>query len=160
MKDLVKESTMIREQLKKELVEALKTKNEKKVATIRLINAAIKDKDIEARPKGNLDGIDDNAILTLLQSMIKQRNESISLYKQGNRNDLVDKETAEIGIIQAFLPKQMSTEEIKIVIENLITQTGASGIKDMGKVMAALKAQYAGQLDFAAASVLIKEKLG
>lgn len=151
---------MIREELKKALVDALKAKDEKKVSTIRLINAAVKDKDIEARPKGNLNGIDDTAILSLLQSMIKQRNESIALYKQGNRIDLVEKETAEINIIQSFLPQQMGIEEVKKAIETIITQTGASSIKDMGKVMGALKAQYAGKLDFGAASALIKEKLG
>ncbi len=150
---------MIRDELKKALVDALKTKNEVKVSTVRLINAAIKDKDIEARPKGNLNGIDDTAILSLLQSMVKQRNESIAMYKQGNRDDLVAKEQAEIDVIQAFLPKQMSAEEVSAAIENIIAQTGASSIKDMGKVMAALKAQYAGQLDFGSASALIKEKL-
>lgn len=151
---------MIRDDLKKALVEALKSKDEVKVATIRLINAAIKDKDIEARPKGNLDGIDDGAILNLLQSMIKQRNESINMYKQGGRDDLAQKEQAEIDVIQLFLPQQMTTDEVKAVIDEIINQTGASSIKDMGKVMGVLKAKYAGQLDFGSASALIKEKLG
>lgn len=150
---------MIRDDLKKALVEALKTKDEVKVSTVRLINAAIKDKDIEARPKGNLNGIDDGAILNLLQGMIKQRNESIAMYKQGNRDDLVAKEQAEIDVIQSFLPKQMSKEEVAQVIDSLIQSTGATSIKDMGKVMAELKAKYAGQLDFASASGIIKEKL-
>ena len=104
---------MIRDDLKKALVEALKAKDETKVATIRLINAAIKDKDIEARPKGNLDGIDDTAILNLLMSMVKQRNESISMYQKGGRDDLAQKEQAEIDVISLFLPKQMSNEEVK-----------------------------------------------
>ena len=147
---------MIREDLKKALVDALKTKNEKKTATIRLINAAIKDKDIEARPKGITDGIDDTAILSLLQSMVKQRKESIEMYKQGGREDLVASEQAEIDIISAFLPQQMSTEETKTAIESVIQELGASSIKDMGKVMGALKAKYAGQMDFSIASGLIK----
>ena len=147
---------MIREELKKALVDALKTKNDKKTATIRLINAAIKDKDIEARPKGILNGIDDTAILSLLQSMVKQRKESIEMYKQGGREDLVASEQAEIDIISAFLPQQMSEEETKAVIEVLIKEIGASSIKDMGKVMGALKAKYAGQMDFSIASGLIK----
>ncbi len=147
---------MIREELKKALVDALKTKNEKKTATIRLINAAIKDKDIEARPKGITDGIDDTAILSLLQSMVKQRKESIEMYKQGGREDLVASEQAEIDIISAFLPQQMSEEETKQAIEAVIQEIGASSIKDMGKVMGALKAKYAGQMDFSIASGLIK----
>lgn len=147
---------MIREELKKALVDALKTKNEKKTATIRLINAAIKDKDIEARPKGITDGIDDTAILSLLQSMVKQRKESIEMYKQGGREDLVASEQAEIDIISAFLPQQMSEEETKKAIETVIQEIGATSIKDMGKVMGALKAKYAGQMDFSIASGLIK----
>lgn len=151
---------MLREEIKKELVAAMKEKNESKTATLRLINAAIKDKDIEARPKGNTNGIDDNAILSLLQSMIKQRKESIEMYKQGNRVDLAEKEQAEIDVIATFLPKQLSESEMKEKIQAVINSTGATSIKDMGKVMGALKAQYAGQMDFAAASNLIKQLLG
>lgn len=150
---------MIREQLKKALIDALKNKEEKKTATIRLINAAIKDKDIEARPKGIMDGIDDNAILSLLQGMVKQRKESIEMYKQGNRSDLVEAEQAEIDIINQFLPQQMSEEETKTAISTVIQSVGATSIKDMGKVMAALKAQYAGKMDFALASQQIKALL-
>ncbi len=151
---------MTRQNLKTQLVAALKAKDTVKINTIRLINAAIKDKDIEARPKGNLDGIDNTAILSLLQSMIKQRNESIVMYKKGGRDDLATAEQAEIDVIQQFLPAQMSKEAVAAAIDAIIAQTNASSIKDMGKVMAALKAEYAGQLDFAAASSVIKEKLG
>lgn len=151
---------MIRETLKKELIEALKEKNETKTATIRLINAAIKDKDIEARPKGNTDGIDETAILSLLQSMIKQRKESIEMYKKGNREDLVQKEQAEIDIIQSFLPKQMSEDDMKKAIQEIITEVSASSVKDMGKVMGALKQKYAGKMDFSQASQVIKTLLG
>lgn len=150
---------MIRDELKKALIEALKAKDETKVATIRLINAAIKDKDIEARPKGNLDGIDDTAVLNLLMSMVKQRNESISMYQKGGRDDLAQKEKAEIDIIQQFLPQQMSENEIVAAIDEIIASVGASSIKDMGKVMGALKGKYAGKMDFTIASSLIKGKL-
>ncbi len=150
---------MIREQLKKALIEALKNKDEKKTATIRLINAAIKDKDIEARPKGITDGIDDTAVMSLLQSMVKQRKESIEMYKQGNREDLVASEQAEIDIINQFLPQQMNEEETKQAIATVIQETGATSIKDMGKVMGGLKAKYAGKMDFSTASQLIKTLL-
>ncbi len=150
---------MIREQLKQALIDALKSKDEKKTATIRLINAAIKDKDIEARPKGITDGIDDNAVLSLLQGMIKQRRESIEMYKKGNREDLVVSEQAEIDIISQFLPVQMSEEETKVAIDTIIAKVGATSIKDMGKVMGAVKAEYAGEMDFAVASQLIKAAL-
>ena len=151
---------MIREQIKAKLIEAMKAKDEKATGTLRLINAAIKDKDIDARAKGNMDGIDDAGVLSLLQSMIKQRRESIDMYAKGGRADLVAGEQAEIDVIQSFLPKQMSDEEIKAAIQTIIAETGASSIKDMGKVMGALKAKYAGQLDMGKASGLIKTVLG
>ena len=150
---------MIREQLKKALIEALKNKDEKKTATIRLINAAIKDKDIEARPKGITDGIDDTAVMSLLQSMVKQRKESIEMYKQGHGEDVIASEQAEIDIINQFLPQQMSEEETKQAITAVIQETGATSIKDMGKVMGGLKAKYAGKMDFSTASQLIKALL-
>ena len=151
---------MIREQIKSKLVEAMKSKDEKTTATLRLMNAAIKDKDIDARSKGNMDGIDDAGVLSLLQTMIKQRRESIAMYEKGGRADLVAAEQGEIDIIQSFLPKQMSDEEIKAAIQTIIAQTGAASIKDMGKVMGALKAKYAGQMDMGKASGLIKAALG
>ena len=151
---------MIREQIKAQLIEAMKAKNETKTGTLRLMNAAIKDKDIAARPSGNADGIDDAAILSLFQSMIKQRRESIELYQKGNRPELADAEQAEIDIIQSFLPKQMSADEATLAIKAAIAATGASSVKDMGKVMAELKAKYAGQMDFGAASAAIKGLLG
>lgn len=150
---------MIRDELKKQLIDAMKAKDEKKTATIRLINAAIKQKDIEARPSGKTDGIDDAAVLSLMQSMIKQRKESIDMYTKGGRNDLAAAEQSEIDIIQSFLPKQMSEEEIRSAIAFVIAETGAASIKDMGKVMGALRAKYAGQMDFGLASGLIKNAL-
>ena len=151
---------MIREQIKSKLVEAMKAKDEKTTGTLRLINAAIKDKDIDARSKGNMDGIDDAGVLSLLQTMIKQRRESIDMYTKGGRSDLVASEQAEIDVIQSFLPKQMSDDEVKAAIQAIVAETGASSIKDMGKVMGALKAKYAGQLDMGKASGLIKTILG
>ena len=151
---------MIREQIKSKLIVAMKSKDEKTTATLRLMNAAIKDKDIDARSKGNMDGIDDAGVLSLLQTMIKQRRESIAMYEKGGRADLVAAEQGEIDIIQSFLPKQMSDEEIKAAIQAIIAQTGASSIKDMGKVMGAMKAKYAGQMDMGKASGLIKAALG
>lgn len=150
---------MIRENLKKQLIDALKAKDENKVKTLRLITAAIKDKDIAARPSGNADGIDDTAILSLLQSMIKQRRESIDLYTKGGRAELAAAEQSEIDIIQAFLPQQMDADAIEAAIKEAITSIGAESIKDMGKVMGVLKGRYAGQMDFGAASQKIKELL-
>lgn len=151
---------MLREEIKTALVASMKEHNEAKTSTLRLINAAIKDKDIDARLKGNMDGIDDAGILSVLQSMIKQRKDSIQMYTQGNRQDLIDKEQAEIDIINSFLPKQLSAEEVKQVVQKAITQVGASSVKDMGKVMGVLKQEYAGKMDFSVASQTIKELLG
>lgn len=150
---------MIRDEIKKELVEAMKAQNKEKVATLRLINSAIKDKDIADRSKGNYDGIDDAGILALLQTMIKQRKESIAMYQQGGRDDLVAHEQGEIDVIQAFLPKQIGEEEMTTIIRQIMTETGALSIKDMGKVMGALRAKYAGQMDFGVASTIIKKEL-
>ena len=140
-------------------MEAMKSKDEKTTATLRLMNAAIKDKDIDARSKGNMDGIDDAGVLSLLQTMIKQRRESIEMYKQGGRDDLVAHEQGEIDVIQSFLPKQMSADEMQAAIKEVIAQTGAAGMKDMGKVMGALRGKYAGQMDFGTASGIIKQLL-
>ena len=150
---------MIREQIKAKLIESMKAKDEQATGTLRLINAAIKYKDIEARPKGNPTGIDDSAVMSLLQSMIKQRKESIEMYRQGHRDDLAAKEQAEVDIIQSFLPQQMTEEEMKVAIRDVITQTGATSVKDMGKVMGTVKAKYAGRMDMGRASGLIKAAL-
>ena len=150
---------MIREEIKKQLVDAMKNQEKDKVATLRLINSNIKDRDIADRSKGNYDGIDEAGILSLLQTMIKQRRESIEMYKQGGRDDLVAHEQGEIDVIQSFLPKQMSADEMQSAIKEVIAQTGANGMKDMGKVMGALRGKYAGQMDFGAASNVIKQLL-
>ena len=150
---------MIREEIKKQLIEAMKAGEKEKVDTLRLINSTIKDKDIADRTKGNMNGISDEAILSVLQGMIKQRKESIALYTQGNRAELAAAEQKEVDIIQSFLPKQMDAEEMKTAIKTVIAETGATGMKDMGKVMGALREKYAGKMDFGAASAEIKALL-
>ncbi len=150
---------MIREKISQVLKESMKAKDEAKTTTLRMVNAAIKQKDIDvARARGD-QHIGDEEVLNLMQSLIKSRRESIELYKQGGRQDLVDKEAAEIAIIEQFLPKQMSGDETKAVIRELVASLGASSVKDMGKVMAALKSKYAGQLDMTKASAAVKEAL-
>ena len=151
---------MLREKIKAELVAAMKAKDEAKISTLRMIGAALKDKDIAARPSGKMDGISDDEILSMFQSMIKQRKESVELYEKGGRADLADKEKKEIELISSFLPAQMDDKAIKAAIQEVITATGAASIKDMGKVMGALRAKYAGQMDFGKASGLIKSLLG
>ncbi|PJB69659.1 MAG: glutamyl-tRNA amidotransferase [Alphaproteobacteria bacterium CG_4_9_14_3_um_filter_47_13] len=141
------------------LKESLKTKAVVATATIRLILAALKDRDIEARGHGHPEGINESDILSLLQSMVKQRQESFKTYNDANRKDLADREAEEIIIIKGFLPQQMDESEIKKTVDDLITELGVSDIKEMGKVMAALKTRYAGKLDMARASALVKEQL-
>ena len=148
-----------RENINAAMKEALKNKDMERLATVRLIISAMKDKDIASRTDGRNDGIDESAILSMLQSMIKQRQESSKIFRENNRPELADKEDGEIAVIQSFLPKQLSDDEVAKVIEGIIAQTGAAGIKDMGKVMAELKANYAGQLDMGKAGGVIKQKL-
>jgi len=149
----------LRQQFTDALKQAMLAKDDRGVATLRLVMAKLKDLDIAARPKGVTDGIKDDEIASMLQGMIKQRRESITLYQKGNRADLVTQETEEIAIIERFLPKQMGEEEIKAAIAKAVAATGASTIKDMGKVMAELKKAYAGQMDFAQVSALVKSQL-
>ncbi|MDE2337449.1 MAG: GatB/YqeY domain-containing protein [Alphaproteobacteria bacterium] len=150
---------MLREKFTADLKTAMLAKDEAAVGAIRLIIAAMKQKDIDSRTAESREGISDAQILALLQSMIKQRNESIEMYKKGNRQDLADKEQAEIKIIERYLPQQMSDDEMKAAVAAAIAAAGASGIKDMGKVMGELKAKYTGQMDFAKAGAVVKEKL-
>lgn len=148
-----------REKINAAMKDALKNKEMERVAAIRLIVAAMKDKDVASRTDGRNDGIDESALLSLLQSMIKQRSESAKIFRENNRPELAEKEEAEIAVIEGFLPKQLSDDETAKVIEGIIATTGASSIKDMGKVMAELKANYAGQLDMGKAGGVIKQKL-
>lgn len=150
---------MIRDKISQVLKEAMKAKDEVKTTTLRMVNAAIKQKDIDvARPRGD-QHIGPDEVLNLLQSLIKSRRKSIALYSQGGRQDLVDKEGAEIAIIEHLLPKQMSEEETRAAIGEIVASLGANSVKDMGKVMAALKSKYAGQLDMSKASAAVKDVL-
>ena len=150
---------MMREKILAALKDAMKSRNEPAVSTIRMVNAAIKQKDIDvARPRGD-ERIADEEVLSLLQALIKSRREAIEMFRQGNRNDLIEKETAEIALIEQFLPQQLGAEETQAAIGAAIAKTGAASVKDMGKVMAALKSDYAGQLDMSRASALVKQRL-
>lgn len=149
-----------RAEINESLKNAMKAKDEMLVSTLRLINAKIKDADIEARPKGIIDGIDDSAILSLLQGMVKQRAESAKIYREGNRPELAEKEEAEIKIIETYLPAQLSAEEVAKIVGDIITKVGATSLKDMGKIMAELKANYAGQIDMSKVGDIVKAKLG
>ena len=149
----------IRETVKNNLKKAMIEKNIDLINTLRLVTAAIKDKDILAKGKGNTDGINDEEIILLLQTMIKQRKSSIELYLQGKRVDLAKREENEIKIISNFLPKQLSNEEINIIIDNIIKSSGASSMKDMGKVINLIRDQYNGKIDFGIVSKFIKSKL-
>ena len=148
----------MRDKINADLKVAMKAGDKDRVGTLRLINAAIKSADIDARPSGN-DKIDDAGILSVLAKMIKQRRDSIEQFVAGGRQELADKEAAEIKVIEAYLPKQMSADEAKAAIAAVIKEVGAAGQKDMGKVMAALKAKFAGQMDFGKASAAVKELL-
>ena len=150
---------MIRQTLNESLKTALKAKEGPAVSTIRLIVAAIKDRDIAARDKGVTDGISDDEILNLLQTMVKQRRESITFYEQGGRLDLVESEQAEIEVLQRFLPRQLDDAETQGAIQAVIADIGASGLKDMGRTMAALRERYPGRMNFAKASGLVKQAL-
>ena len=149
---------MLRDDINKALTAAMKSKNERAVSTLRMVNAALKNADIEARGQGK-PPLTDAEVLPLLQKMIKQRQESVLLYEKGNRADLVKQEQEEIAIITGYLPKQMSDADMAAAIDAAIKDTGASSMKDMGKVIGALKGKYAGQMDMAKASAVVKGKL-
>lgn len=151
--------TSLRERFTSELKEAMKAGEKGKVGAIRLIQAALKDKDIEARGAGKGEASADE-ILALLQKMIKQRQESIAIYDANGRPELAAGERAEVDVISAYLPKQMDEDEVKAAIAAAVTESGAASVKDMGKVIAILRANYAGQMDFAKASGLVKAALG
>ena len=149
----------LREDIASAMKEAMKAKDQAALATLRLISAALKDRDIAARGNGNQDGISDDEILSMLQTMIKQRHESAKMYRDGNRPELAESEEAEIVIITGFLPAQLGAAEVDAAIAAAIESSGAASIKDMGQVMAHLKANHAGQMDFSAASQAVKSAL-
>jgi hypothetical protein len=150
---------MIRDDIKAALVSSMKGGDKARTAAIRLIQSSIKNRDIELRT-GTASTDDDALVTEVLQKMIKQRRESIALYEQGGRRELADAEKAEVAVIESFLPAQMSEEEAKAAIDAIVEETGASSVKDMGRVMALLKERHAGQLDMSKASGLVKARLG
>lgn len=149
----------MRDRIAQAMKQALKDKDQVALATIRLISAALKDRDIAARGQDRHEGISDDEILSMLQTMIKQRQESARMYEDGGRPDLMETERAEIAIIQQFLPEPLSEAEIEAAIKAAVVSTQAASVKDMGKVMAHLKAEHAGQMDFSAVSQLVKSRL-
>ncbi len=152
---------MLRDEITQALKTAMKGKDKIGTSTLRLIMAAIKDREIAARGKGGGDGegISDQEIQTVMQTMVRQRHDSIKLYEQGGRDDLADQEKREIAIIQGFLPQPLSDEKMAEAVAAVSAETGASSLKDMGRTMALLRERHAGQMDFGAASALLKERL-
>ena len=149
---------MIRETLSNAQKDAMKAKDTARLSTVRLILAAIKDKDIANRGLGKEQASEDE-ILQLLAKMIKQREESVKIYIEGGRPELADKEREEIAVIQGFMPEQLSEEKVREICVAIVAELGAQGLKDMGKCVAALRERYAGQMDFAKASAILKELL-
>ena len=150
---------MLRDRLSEELKQALKAKEKIAVSTLRLILAALKDRDLDARSKGNCDGVAEEEILELLQKMIRQRRDSIEAYEKGDRQDLAEREAGEIAVIKRFLPKELDETEMASAVDDTIQELAASSIKDMGKVIGTLKQRYAGRMDFAKASQIAKQRL-
>jgi uncharacterized protein YqeY len=151
---------VLREVFTERLKAAMRAKDTRTLSTVRLILAGLKERDVAARGAGNPTGIADAEILRMLQGMVKQRRESIALYRQGNRPELAQQEEEEIAIIEGFLPRQMSDEEIAAAATAAIADTGAAGVKDMGRVMAALRERHGGVIDLARAGAAVKRLLG
>ncbi|WP_430464971.1 GatB/YqeY domain-containing protein [Tabrizicola sp.] len=150
----------LRDQLQTALKDAMKAKEAERLSTLRLINAAIKDRDIANRGEGGEGEISEAEILSVLGRMVKQRQESARAYEEGGRLELAEKETAEIKVIEEFLPRQLDAGEVEAAIAAAVAEVGATSIRDMGKVMGVLKAKYTGQMDFGAVGPRIKDRLG
>ena len=150
----------MRERLSAALKEAMKAKDAARLSTLRLINAAIKDREIALRSSGDGASVGDAEVLAIMGKMVKQRQESARAYEEGGRLELAEKELAEIGVIEDFLPRQLTPEEVAQAIDKAVTKLGASSIRDMGRVMAELKAKYTGQMDFGAVGPMVKDRLG
>lgn len=149
---------MLRDAINNAVKDAMRAKDERKLSTLRMVNSTIKNADIDARGQGK-PPLSDDDLLGVLQKMIKQRQESVELYEKGGRTELATQERDEIAVISSYLPKQLSDDDVKAAISATIAETGASSIKDMGKVIGALKAKYAGQMDFGKASGMVKAAL-
>ena len=150
----------MRERLNTALKEAMKAKDAERLSTLRLINAAIKDREIASRVDGEEQTVGNDEILAILGKMVKQRQESARQYEEAGRLELAEKERSEIKVIEEFLPRQLDDEEVAAAIDAAVTEVGAESIRDMGKVMGALKAKYTGQMDFGAVGPKVKERLG
>ena len=149
----------LRSRINGALKEAMKEKDAARLSTLRLMNAAIKDKDIDARAGGQDDGVGEAQVLAILGKMSKQRGESAKAYEEGGRLDLAERERSEINIIEEFLPQQLSSDETANAVDAAILEVGAQNIRDMGAVMGVLKSKYTGQLDFGAVGPMVKERL-
>ena len=150
----------LRDKINDSLKEAMKSGDKRRVSTLRLVNSAIKDRDIQNRTAGPDAGVNDAQIVEVMARMVKQRQESLEIYERAGRDELATQEREEIEIIQSYMPRQLSEEEMKSVIAAVIKEVGATSVKDMGKVMGALRAKYSGQMDFGKAGAMIKGQLG
>ena len=151
---------MLRQAFRDRLTEAMKASDSRTVSTVRLILAALKERDVAARGQGNPEGLSEAEIQRMLQGMIKQRHESVALYEKGNRPDLAKQENEEIAVIESFLPRQLEESEIEAVVKAVIGEAGAATLKDMGKVMAALRERHAGVIDLGRAGAIVRRLLG
>ena len=151
---------MLRDQLRESLKQAMKAKNQRAVSTLRLILAALKDRDIAARGRGVTDGVGEPEIIEMMQKMVRQRHESIELYERGGRPELARQEAEEIAIIEGYLPRQLDEAEAGQAVDAVVAELGATTLKDMGRVMASLKERFGGRMDFAKAGARVKQKLG
>ncbi|MFW5881778.1 MAG: GatB/YqeY domain-containing protein [Roseicyclus sp.] len=150
----------LRERIGSGLKEAMREKDATRLSTLRLINAAIKDQDIAARARGETEGVGEADVLAILAKMVRQRQESARAYEEGGRLELAEKEQAEIAVIEDFLPRRLSEAEVEAAITSAIAETGATGLRDMGRVMGVLKGRHAGQMDFGAVGPMVKARLG
>jgi uncharacterized protein YqeY len=150
----------VRIELNTAMKESMKSRDTVRLNTVRLILAALKDRDIAARTQGQADGIPDSDVMGMLATMVKQRQESSKIYAEAGREDMAEQEDAEIKIVQSFMPEQLSQDKLSEIIDSLVEKTGADSVRDMGKVMGALKSEYAGQIDMTIASGMVKSKLG
>ena len=149
----------LRDRITAGLKEAMREKDQTRLSTLRLINAAIKDQDIAARGAGQTEGVDDAAVLAILGKMVKQRQESVRAYEEGGRLELAEQERAEIAVIEDFLPRQLDEDEVAAAVDAAISETGADSIRDMGRVMGILKGKYTGQMDFGMVGPMVKARL-
>ncbi len=149
----------LRTRLNTSVKQAMRDKDSARLSTLRLINAAIKDRDIAARGEGNENGVGDDEVLGILGKMVKQRKDTAKTYEEGGRLDLAERELSEIGVIEEFLPRKLTDEEVAQAVDAAVAETGASSIRDMGRVMGALKSKYTGQMDFGAVGGMVKDRL-